>query len=278
MCIVESRPRPCRHPTEKPGVFAPRAGRDDRNRVCATPLPERFMLTFAILLINPFTLTSRRKQTVADHRDESPLDLSARVARLSPGQRACLDLVDDHATSKEIARQLGISRHTVDARLRQAIQILGVSSRREAAVIWRASVTAQGYQPFAYQSSRLETPVIAGELAGHGEEQIIEERPLGLAGIGEPIGPSMQPAPPAARAPVPAEPALHVAEATAWTWTPGTLPASGPPASPPLRLWGGANDLTPGQRLAGILIVMISAMLAFGLLLSGMSALIQLRS
>ena len=57
----------------------------------------------------------------------SDVDLGARVARLTTGQRECLDLVDDHATSKEIARQLGISRHTVDARLRAAIQTLGVS-------------------------------------------------------------------------------------------------------------------------------------------------------
>ncbi len=45
-----------------------------------------------------------------------------------------------------------------------------------------------------------------------------------------------------------------------------------------LRLWGGANDLNPTQRMFGILIVMILAMLAFGLLLSGIEALTLLRS
>ncbi len=68
------------------------------------------------------------------------------------------------------------------------------------------------------------------------------------------------------------EPAPEVADAAAWTW-----PASHAPASA-LRLWGGANDLTLPQRLAGILIVTILAMLAFGLLLSGIAALTQLRT
>jgi len=41
---------------------------------------------------------------------------------------------------------------------------------------------------------------------------------------------------------------------------------------------GGANDLTPPQRMLGIFIVMIAGLLAFGLLLSGISALTLLRS
>lgn len=55
------------------------------------------------------------------------------VGRLSPGQLDCLRLVDQHLSSKEIAVELGISPHTVDQRIRLALQILGVERRSQAA-------------------------------------------------------------------------------------------------------------------------------------------------
>jgi DNA-binding CsgD family transcriptional regulator len=59
--------------------------------------------------------------------------LTDRVAKLTPGQLDCLRLVDAHLSSKEIAVELGISPHTVDQRIRQALQILGVERRSQAA-------------------------------------------------------------------------------------------------------------------------------------------------
>ena len=56
-----------------------------------------------------------------------------RVARLTPAQLDCLRLVDQHLNSKEIAAELGISSHTVDQRIRQALHILGVERRAQAA-------------------------------------------------------------------------------------------------------------------------------------------------
>lgn len=56
------------------------------------------------------------------------------VGRLSDGQKECLRLVIAHKTSKEIARQLGISSHTVDQRLRYAIRTLGARTRMQAAL------------------------------------------------------------------------------------------------------------------------------------------------
>jgi DNA-binding CsgD family transcriptional regulator len=61
--------------------------------------------------------------------------MAERVARLSPGQLDCLRLVDQHLSSKEIAAELGISPHTVDQRIRQSLQILGVARRAQAARI-----------------------------------------------------------------------------------------------------------------------------------------------
>lgn len=213
--------------------------------------------------------------------DPSDLDLEARVARLTPGQRACLDLVDDHATSKEIALVLGISRHTVDARLRQAMQVLGVTSRREAAIIWRASGLARdsrplagagmadGYQPFAYQPSRIEAGPLSSEDMGHEPAPDLSDLARGTADSFGHHGDARVPLSTGVEA---ADAIPEVADATAWTWRAPAGPAHA------LRLWGGANDLTLPQRLAGILIVTIVAMLAFGLLLSGIAALTQLHT
>ena len=60
-------------------------------------------------------------------------DVGQRIARLSKGQLDCLRLVDQHLSSKEIAAELGISSHTVDQRVRGALQILGVERRSQAA-------------------------------------------------------------------------------------------------------------------------------------------------
>lgn len=60
-------------------------------------------------------------------------ETAARLARLSAGQLECLRLVAEHRSSKEIASLLGISSHTVDQRIRGALEILGVERRSEAA-------------------------------------------------------------------------------------------------------------------------------------------------
>ncbi len=214
----------------------------------------------------------------------SDVDLASRVARLTAGQRECLFLVNDHATSKEIARQLGISRHTVDARLRAAIQTLGVTSRREAAIIYRAAMQAEGYQPFAYQSPRIVTADRAADSAGHDDAARQHESDGAQDGVqdlghtaerdlvvGSPVGPVPLFAAAAGRA----DGANVVADSAVWT----ALPAGDLAVRRPLlRLWGGANDLSPAQRVGGILVVTILAMLAFGVFLTGIEALTLLRS
>src|SRR3954451_4584023 len=81
--------------------------------------------------------------TARGPNDWSGEDLAARVARLSAGQLDCLRLVDQHLSSKEIAGELGISPHTVDQRIRQALQILGVERRTQA-----ARLVAQYHGPY----------------------------------------------------------------------------------------------------------------------------------
>jgi DNA-binding CsgD family transcriptional regulator len=79
-----------------------------------------------------------------------------RIARLSPGQLDCLRLVDQHLSSKEIASRLKISPHTVDQRIRQSLQILGVERRAQAALLV-ARHTSGTYQRLIHQSPYIET-------------------------------------------------------------------------------------------------------------------------
>ena len=56
--------------------------------------------------------------------------------RLTERERACLRLVDEHLSSKEIARRLGLSKHTVDWHLDKARRRLGVADRYEACLLY----------------------------------------------------------------------------------------------------------------------------------------------
>ena len=96
--------------------------------------------------------------------DDRPVD--PRVARLSKGQVDCLRLVNEHLSSKEIAAELGISPHTVDQRIRGALQILGVERRAQAARIVAAETGP--YQRLIHQP-----PHIGGSAPGEQPEEAI---------------------------------------------------------------------------------------------------------
>lgn len=69
---------------------------------------------------------------------------------LSPEQRECLRLVAQNYKSKEQARQLGISHHTVDQRLARAKNKLGVATREEAArLLAQAECEGLIYEPIS---------------------------------------------------------------------------------------------------------------------------------
>lgn len=75
-----------------------------------------------------------------------------RITKLTEAQRVCLRMVLMHLSSKDIARELGISPHTVDQRLRLAIQALGVANRFEAARILARYENQAPYQSAVYQA------------------------------------------------------------------------------------------------------------------------------
>jgi DNA-binding CsgD family transcriptional regulator len=113
---------------------------------------------------------------VGDHQDQ-------RVEKLSAAQVETLRHVFAHRSSKEIARIMGVSPHTVDERLRRANRILGVTSRIDAARIVAASATDRP-QPLIYQAPQL-GPQFAS--VDDGEASNESEHPLPVLGIGYPF-------------------------------------------------------------------------------------------
>jgi DNA-binding CsgD family transcriptional regulator len=99
-----------------------------------------------------FVNTAAGSQDPRDHEE----DLAERVAKLSQGQLDCLLLVDQHLSSKEIAAELNISPHTVDQRIRFALQTLGVDRRTHAARI--IARHHEPYQRLIHQSPHIEVP------------------------------------------------------------------------------------------------------------------------
>src|ERR1043165_9402537 len=60
------------------------------------------------------------------------------VELLTPRERECLRLVDQHLSSKQIARELGMSKTSVDTYCDRARRKLGVEDRYAAARLARA--------------------------------------------------------------------------------------------------------------------------------------------
>lgn len=78
-------------------------------------------------------LISSDNQFVCGAKHMSKQNDNSKIEKLKEPQKQCLRLVANLMSSKQIARSLEISHHTVDQRLKRAQSILGVSSRAEAA-------------------------------------------------------------------------------------------------------------------------------------------------
>jgi len=106
--------------------------------------------------------------------------IAHRVARLTAGQLDCLRLVDQHLSSKEIAAELGISSHTVDQRVRQALATLGVERRAQAARL--VAQYSGPYQRLIHQSPYIEPTVHTGHPGATVSHQIRHADRAGEAG------------------------------------------------------------------------------------------------
>lgn len=110
------------------------------------------------------------------------------VSGLTEKQKECLRLVAQNLNTKQIARRIERSDHTVDQRIRQALRVLEVADRFEAARILADAEGRHTYQPLIYQSEgvdeRLETALVesAGsvdELPAQAQEAAPRIPPLG---------------------------------------------------------------------------------------------------
>jgi DNA-binding CsgD family transcriptional regulator len=170
--------------------------------------------------------------------------MAERVARLSSGQLDCLLLVDQHLSSKEIAAELHISPHTVDQRIRQALGILGVERRTQA-----ARVVAQYKGP--YQRLIHQSPYIpANAQSGHPEAAVSHQiRHADRAGEAGRAG-------------------FLTEQRPASSWSPLQLPFA--TRSNP------RNEMSVGQRLFWIVAISIGAAFSAGMYLAGLESLARL--
>ena len=178
----------------------------------------------------------------------SPLMATGDVTQLTEGQKTCLRMVYRHMSSKDIARELLISHHTVDQRLRLAIQQLGVNSRVEAAKMLAAHENALVYQSTVYQPSHLVSGAALGDNGGAPTGG--EQSPVSTDGKADGEEPSTFPV--YLRSP-------H--QRNRWPFP---------------FVDGENNTLSFTERLGWIAIIAIGAALAFGMILAGMDALSRL--
>lgn len=115
-------------------------------------------------------------------------DTASLLEELTDKQREVLDLLVLHKTSKQIARDLDISPHTVDQRITAARRKFGVETRGELAAAYMAAQARSAdtaiYERSVYQSSQVESPVAAGD-EGIGSNAVSAEDKV-HAGSGEP--------------------------------------------------------------------------------------------
>ena len=170
--------------------------------------------------------------------------MAERVARLTSGQLDCLRLVDQHLNSKEIAVELGISPHTVDQRIRQSLQILGVERRAQAARV--VSQYSGPYQRLIHQPPYIER----GGDRGHSDVAVSHQiRHAGRAG--EVGGPGF------------------LTEQRPASFWPSLQPPFATRSNP-------RNEMSVGQRLFWIVAIAIGSAFSAGMYLAGLESLARL--
>ena len=179
-----------------------------------------------------------------------PIGPDSPVSSLSQGQIECLLLVDRHHNSKEIAARLGISPHTVDQRIRGALEKLGVDRRGEAARMVAAAISQDDreYQRLIHQSPHIDLPTQPGHEDSTVRTQI---RHADRAGEASPPGNLTEQSPAGSGSP------LQLPFAT----------RSNP-----------SNEMSVGLRLMWIILIAMGATFSAGMYLAGLESLSRMIS
>lgn len=172
-------------------------------------------------------------------------ELDQRFARLSPGQIECLALVYQHLSSKEIGQRLGISSHTVDQRIRQALHTLGVERRSEAARLAASAglFELDQYQRLIHQPPHIDAGTAALQQDGAVSYQI---RHADRAGGPSSVG-------------------VITEQTTGARWSSLPLPLA--TRSNP------RNEMSVGFRLLWIILIAMGAVFSAGMYLAGLESL-----
>ncbi len=104
------------------------------------------------------------------------------ISLLSAAQIETLRYVFEHKNSKEIARLMDVSPHTVDERVRRSLKKLNVSNRVEAATILARNGVFDDvtpYQSLTYQPGHLSDDALADE-GGPGQGSVWQVLNIGL--------------------------------------------------------------------------------------------------
>ncbi|MCW0197385.1 helix-turn-helix transcriptional regulator [Sphingopyxis sp.] len=176
--------------------------------------------------------------------------------QLTSGERACLELVAEHLQSKEIARKLGISRHTVDARLKAACAKLGTTSRFVAARMLSGApleapdvTVTPANTNLTYERSELPRPDSdakreASTGQGDGPGDLKQKDSI--------------------------EPVSHRDSGSGRSWL--------EPSHPLAKFLGAENQLSIGRRLFYIFAIAIGTAIAFGALVNGLAGISRMFS
>lgn len=222
-----------------------------------------------------------------------------RVTLLTDAERDCLRLVYQHMTSKDIARQLGVSPHTVDMRLRQAIRKLEVTSRIDAARALIAEevslgingmpsdISADAYQPLIYQAPEIEDAAELLRMGSPASQEVgaasirssdpkqLEHGSLARTLHQQDVRPVTDPTGGSLAQPGASVGNVASAATLATDWPGIAAPDPGIDARPFLntRPWGQRNDLAISHRLGWMMFIAFASALTFGGVLAALAAL-----
>lgn len=190
-------------------------------------------------------------------RDSYPeSDVAQLIATLGEGEIACLRLVGEGLGSKAIARQLGVSPHTVDARLKATCRKLGTNSRFVAAKMLAEnppfsaenvpdpSDTKLVYENVSLPNGPIATDKGASTGEGDGPDDLDHSMPRKTGSIDD--------------------------SGSGGAWV--------EPDHPIAKFFGGENRLSVWQRLLVSLAIAMGSVIAFGVLVNGLVGISRLVS